>query len=154
MATQRVIQAKRQTAMWRQNVFVARSKGQPISMAVKKSKLVPEVKEKWIAALRSGEYIQGSGALKYRDYVQGETCHCALGVLCEVVAPEGFKQHPVFLKYSHQFEGTKKAQECYPNQNKLKELGIYPSMFKKIAMLNDDQQRSFEYIADFVEKNL
>lgn len=30
-------------------------------------KLKPEVKEKWLAALRSGEYKQGREALKQRD---------------------------------------------------------------------------------------
>lgn len=42
----------------------------------------PEVKEKWVAALESGEYKQGKQALKT---VEG---FCCLGVLCDIHAKE------------------------------------------------------------------
>lgn len=43
----------------------------------------PEWKEKWIAALRSGEYKQGYGRLcTIKD---GSREYCCLGVLCDVV---------------------------------------------------------------------
>ncbi len=42
----------------------------------------PEVKEKWIAALRSGEYKQGKNLLRF----EGE--FCCLGVLCDLHAKE------------------------------------------------------------------
>lgn len=42
-----------------------------------------EVKAKWVAALRSGEYPQGKGALN-RD---GK--FCCLGVLCDVLVKDG-----------------------------------------------------------------
>jgi hypothetical protein len=45
---------------------------------------VPNVENirKWVDALRSGKYKQGTGFLK--RVVDGETCHCCLGVACEV----------------------------------------------------------------------
>lgn len=43
----------------------------------------PEIKAKWVAALRSGEYKQGHGALRYED------SFCCLGVLCDLAAREG-----------------------------------------------------------------
>lgn len=46
----------------------------------------PEVKEKWIAALRSGEYRQARGVLN-----DGQGGYCCLGVLCEVAKQEGVK---------------------------------------------------------------
>jgi hypothetical protein len=46
-------------------------------------KMNPEVKAKWLAALRSEEYVQGDGKLKRRD-VNGNVFHCCLGVLCEI----------------------------------------------------------------------
>lgn len=47
----------------------------------------PEVKAAWVAALRSGEYIQGKGALARMD---GDvTRYCCLGVLCEVALKSG-----------------------------------------------------------------
>jgi hypothetical protein len=42
----------------------------------------PEIKQKWVAALRSGEYKQTTGHL--RD----ETGFCCLGVLCDLHAKE------------------------------------------------------------------
>lgn len=42
-----------------------------------------EKKEKWIEALRSGKYEQGTSALKYRS--GGGTCkYCCLGVLQDI----------------------------------------------------------------------
>lgn len=38
----------------------------------------PEVKEKWLAALRSGEYPQSVGALR------SDAGYCCLGVLCDL----------------------------------------------------------------------
>jgi len=42
----------------------------------------PEIKAKWVAALRSGEYAQAQGHLK------DETGYCCLGVLCVVSEQE------------------------------------------------------------------
>lgn len=41
-----------------------------------------EIKAKWVAALRSGEYKQGRGSLRERD------AYCCLGVLCDIHARE------------------------------------------------------------------
>jgi len=42
----------------------------------------PEVKAKWLAALRSGEYQQGTGTLRARGR------YCCLGVLCDIYSRE------------------------------------------------------------------
>ena len=42
----------------------------------------PEIKAKWIAALRSGEYKQTQGVLRDRKG------YCCLGVLCKIYADE------------------------------------------------------------------
>jgi hypothetical protein len=48
-------------------------------------KMNPDVKAKWVAALRSGEYKQGP------EWLQGESgCFCCLGVLCDILDPEGW----------------------------------------------------------------
>jgi len=54
-------------------------------MATLKSKMNPEVKQKWIDALRSGKYDQGSEKLRS---VQG---YCCLGVLCDLYSKEQSK---------------------------------------------------------------
>lgn len=43
----------------------------------------PEIKELWLAALRSGEYTQTQSALAANG------SYCCLGVLCEVAAQQG-----------------------------------------------------------------
>lgn len=48
----------------------------------------PEIKAKWVAALRSGEYVQGRYCLKEVSE-SGEAKYCCLGVLCEVALKEG-----------------------------------------------------------------
>jgi hypothetical protein len=45
-------------------------------------KMNPEIKAKWVAALRSGEYKQGRGQLRSEDRF------CCLGVLCDLHAKE------------------------------------------------------------------
>lgn len=45
-------------------------------------KMVPEIKERWVAALRSGDYRQTKGALRDSDGF------CCLGVLCEITKEE------------------------------------------------------------------
>lgn len=42
-----------------------------------------EIKEKWLSALRSGEYEQSIGCLKTND-----NKFCCLGVLCDIYAKE------------------------------------------------------------------
>ena len=42
---------------------------------------------KWLAALRSGEYKQGTGKLVYIDQESGDKCYCAQGVLY-AISPE------------------------------------------------------------------
>lgn len=44
------------------------------------NKMNPEIKQKWVEALRSGEYTQGSEALYRID----ENSFCCLGVLCDI----------------------------------------------------------------------
>lgn len=49
------------------------------------TKMDPKVKAKWVAALRSGDYKQGQLALRH-----GDDKFCCLGVLCDVVDPNGW----------------------------------------------------------------
>jgi hypothetical protein len=41
------------------------------------------IAEKWVKALRSGEFKQGHGVLRYYD-TKNQPEHCCLGVLCEL----------------------------------------------------------------------
>jgi hypothetical protein len=46
------------------------------------------IKAQWLAALRSGDYRQGKGALHYID-PEGDSFLCCLGVLCVMAEYEG-----------------------------------------------------------------
>lgn len=50
-------------------------------------KLDPAFKADWIAALRSGNYVQGRHRLKMVDEETGEIEHCCLGVAVEIKNP-------------------------------------------------------------------
>jgi len=51
-------------------------------------KMDPEKKAKWVAALRSGEYVQGRNLLEWRD-AGGRVSNCCLGVLCRLAIADG-----------------------------------------------------------------
>lgn len=61
----------------------------------------PEIKQKWVHALRSGEYRQGTQYLK-RDW-ESETRFCCLGVLCELAKAEGVIEERVPPHGIHEF---------------------------------------------------
>lgn len=54
-------------------------------------KLLPEVKVAWLAALRSGDYRQGTSKLTYfvGDGKDRQMYNCCLGVLCEIAVAAG-----------------------------------------------------------------
>jgi hypothetical protein len=58
-----------------------------------------DVKAKWLAALRSGEYKQTQGVLAHTFFSEGEngevTGYCCLGVLCDLAVKDGVIPPPV-----------------------------------------------------------
>lgn len=52
----------------------------------------PEIKEQWVAALRSGEYEQGA------EYLHRDDTFCCLGVLCDLAVKAGA---PEVKEYRH-----------------------------------------------------
>lgn len=116
-----------------------------------------EYKDRWIAALRSGQYKQGTGVLcKVGD--DGEQRYCCLGVLAEL---DG-----AFVPETNSF-GDRMARDRYsgpanssmyigkPEHN----LAAIPATYEGadaeflpwvVAAMNDDG-RSFEDIADYLE---
>ncbi len=49
----------------------------------------PEIKAKWVAALRSGDFTQGVGNLAFKPDPESGMRHCCLGVLCELAIEDG-----------------------------------------------------------------
>lgn len=108
----------------------------------------PEIKEKFIKALRSGEYKQNFGSLRDKD------CYCAAGVLCDLYIKENSgaeweRSHDG--KYS--FRGkTEITKFSFPYVVR-KWAGIGTGNVEKISIvgLNDTQKLSFLEIAEKIE---
>lgn len=128
------------------------------------------IMKKWIKALRSGKFKQGSGALKQYNS-KGQEQHCCLGVLCELYNQEMKKSKKKTLPekvydsdsdFSHGYSRFGGKKEDLPKEVKdwagmRSGLGnfyddIYPLGQPCLADLNDTG-RKFKTIADIIEKN-
>jgi hypothetical protein len=117
----------------------------------------PEVKAKWVAALRSGKYIQGHGRLSSHNQ------HCCLGVLCEVMELESHTLDCGDKSYLHsdsEGRGSSESSEVIP-PTLAAELNMHYNpyvMYKRascrLSSLNDDEKLSFNAIADIIEASL
>ena len=85
----------------------------------------------WLAALRSGKYRQGRGALRTVD-----NTYCCLGVAAKV-CPKTLGQ------------GVELG-----NDSSLREEYFPFNVADQLITLNDNQHRSFKYIANWLEKRL
>ena len=103
-----------------------------------------EIKDRWVEALRSGDYQQGERALK-----EGEN-FCCLGVLCDLHAKE--------------VGGSWADSRVENHQRYLGLLGFLPGEVKfwagtrrstsnELVRLNDKLNYTFEQIADWIEEN-
>ena len=105
-----------------------------------------DIRDQWIAALRSGEYKQGNGVL-HQVSKDGAERFCCLGVLCRVL-----KETPSPVQ--------KNGDVLYDNlcgilSSKLRDLvGIRIQTMDEIIWMNDQQRWSFDQIADWVQANL
>ncbi len=123
-----------------------------------------EYKTKWINALRSGEYKQGKGQLRYS--INGLELFCCLGVLCDIV----IKENPDIGKWG--FEDKSKVTdkvdahleidgESYGGYLPFKICDITGVSTKgefnenrpTLASYNDIQGYGFNEIADLIERN-
>jgi hypothetical protein len=107
-----------------------------------------EIKEKWIEALRSGNYAQGQGELHNPD----NKTYCCLGVLADVTGHD-----PIAVKRLPE-SGNIHAAEEYLNYKVLDEVGLSHSAQQLLANMNDGfgncRAHSFAEIADYIESNL
>lgn len=124
-----------------------------------------QLKEQWVNALRSGDYGQSQKIL--RD-PEDENAYCCLGVLCDLIDPDGWSYHEKFGWYWHDPE-TGAARDTYlPPSTAERVFGDrygakipmnYKGDTKLVevevagAILNDNGS-TFEEIADWIEENL
>lgn len=107
-------------------------------------KMNKAVKKAWVAELRSGQYVQGTGRLRnMRDEF------CCLGVLCNVHA----KEHPDYAKTQtnpHRYGG----ELCYPPNNVEAWAGLNKTVGNMLVDMNDFSGKTFNQIADWIVKNV
>lgn len=93
-------------------------------------------RNKWIEALRSGEYKQA------RRFLRTDAGHCCLGVACDVVKPDGWEPN-------HSFQG----EIAHLPASVVLAIGINYNALNTIMRMNDEQGKSFTEIADYIEAN-
>lgn len=93
----------------------------------------PEVKKKWLEALRSGKYQKATSRLHYTRPLEGDS-YCCLGVLCELYRIE----HPneAYWKPSHG-DAREHTQSFVVEDNFREEYVILPWKIKEWAGLPD-----------------
>lgn len=125
------------------------------------------IKQRWVTALRSGEYEQGTTKLRRASYYPeaGEHipffCHCCLGVLCELYAadhPEAkWRDSSTFMprdpkdpdgESETHLPGAVADWAGFTDTNDPWPEG-YP---EPLSVMNDDG-KTFAEIADIIEKN-
>ena len=107
-----------------------------------------EIKKKWVAALRSGDYIQGNQVL-CRKLPAGNK-YCCMGVLCEVLG----------VKKSY-YDGTRAIydnnQSWFLPDSVVEKLGFQSSNPKirdtTLSNYNDRLGWNFNQIADLIESS-
>lgn len=123
----------------------------------------PEIKEKWIDALRNGTYTQCKGQLKK------DSSFCCLGVLTDLYVMEVQGEWRIRTRDQH-LKPTEKVQlennACLSDPVKkwagLDDNQDDPVFFAEVGEVheysaitaNDDDGKSFAEIADLVEKHL
>ena len=117
-----------------------------------------EIKTKWVAALRSGDYKQGT------DYLKKDDCYCCLGVLCEISKLEtgfGIDENKIENKMKNntgnEIDGNKTIANTIQDWAGLKcKSGGFVLIGGEIISLaqHNDKGRTFLEIADAIEAQL
>lgn len=125
-----------------------------------------ELKQKWIGALRGGQYQQGTGQLKgYRtdhydedeNHVLEDPEYCCLGLLAEVAGlPVESYSGEAFLGDCNPLDtcglGSEKGDPSDPDYSS-EDPGTHTTIQRKLAAMNDNG-KSFAEIADWIEANI
>jgi|SRR4051812_9489018 hypothetical protein len=122
---------------------------------------------KWVEALESGEYKQTVGAL-YRtaDHEGDPAGHCCLGVLCDLAVKDGVIDPPV-IKFDEDrgMIATYAETSTFLPEKVMEWVGLDENnpwvdferwgreVSDNLAILNDEEEASFEEIADILRLN-
>lgn len=107
---------------------------------------LPKVfKAKWIKALKSGKYKQGS----YTLYDKTSNNYCCLGVACRIEHPKMHLSDKLLID-----KDAFKRIDKVNIPNILKGDGIDNPIVDKLAKMNDSGKHSFKSIAAYIERYL
>lgn len=114
-----------------------------------------QLQDRWVAKLRSGEYSQGTGALRGTTE-DGILQYCCLGVLLDVAGKQWEPLHADAYAYGVRVpdgQGDEGEDVRYGSLGMFlrDELGISLSAEAKLIAMNDDTPASFLEIADWIE---
>ena len=107
----------------------------------------PELKKRWVKALRSGKFKKGKYQLRWQTE-KGDV-YCCLGVLCAI---EGVKWKKVVVLETVSYGVSGDIGSLAPSRQK--QFGISDDVQGKLIKMNDVKNHSFAHIATWVEKNL
>lgn len=110
-------------------------------MAVESNKAPAQWRKEWVAALRSGNYKQGQGALRVDD------CFCCLGVACDLFNNAKWERGTTRASY---FLGN---MSCIPLAVSLV-FGLSSKQENILMELNDNDKATFAEIANYIEKEI
>lgn len=132
-----------------------------------------ELHKKWIEALRSGKYKQGTGQYCTKSRFGDEHRYCCLGVLAEIAGVEKKCVDGVYLwengvdenghtlwtimspdKELVQQKMKLRSHMGYPKEEPCVTAHASETVVKALWWLNDDYKWSFEKIADHLEKHI
>jgi len=118
------------------------------------------IRDRWIARLRSGHYKQAFLNLCVIKNETGEEFYCCLGVFNDMVnTPFRIKDiasGKTYLEYADSPVGTpvdELAWDSATNANRLESYGLRGLELCDLVLMNDNG-KSFEEIADWIEKNI
>lgn len=116
-----------------------------------------KIKEKWIDALRSGEYQQGTGYLKV-IHENGDIKHCCLGVLCELAIKDNLDLSTTETERvweSDLITATSfNGEEEYPPEEMDDWAELPDFLVLELLSEKNDKGQSFDQIADYIEAEL
>ena len=115
-------------------------------------KMNPEVKSLWVAALRSGDYSQGRGALAKESV--GEISYCCLGVLCELAFKKGLVTRSSSGFNTVTFNGEAALlPDALAKWSGVSREGSYGNGPHWLTEDNDEKRLSFNELADLIEEH-
>lgn len=103
-----------------------------------------DLKEKWVAALRSGDYKQGECALR-----STEDRYCCLGVLCNTIDPSKWEVKEGASMYIYGECGSQALSDALKV-----DIGLTTSEESDLIRMNDSDKKNFKTIADYIEESL